>query len=348
MNVSALRHAVGRWRVTHRRSQPLILTPTDRRRFVLIGTPHHGNLGDHAIALAEAEFLRTIHPGAALDAITEADYWQYRRSLKSQLGPDDVILLHGGGNLGNIYPYAEAVRQDALRRFSAQPTVLFPQTVHFSGDASGRLAYQKARVLYQHHRHLAAFAREEFSFGALAELIGESRTFLVPDIALCLTGPLPTPRRRQGALLCFRQDLEKGITPSAEQWITATLSERFSTLRKTDTVIPGLLSAAAAEQRLTELLSRFAGAELVVTDRLHGMIFAALTRTPCIALPNFNRKIFGVSKWLEGLPFLRYAEELSALAATVDAVCSAERDAARAFAMLSAAFDPLRAVLECL
>lgn len=346
MNITTLRHAVGRWRVTHRPAKPLMLTPTDRRRFVLIGTPHHGNLGDHAIAFAEEEFLKTIHPNATLDIITEDEYWQYRRSLKGQLRPEDVILLHGGGNLGNIYPYAEAVRQDALRRFSAQRMVLFPQTVYFSGDAAGHLARQRARAVYRHQHRLAAFAREAFSFAELCELVGEERTFLVPDIVLSFTKLLPTPRQRQGVLLCFRRDLERGITSGTEQWITTTLSEQFSTLRKTDTVLPGLLSAVAAKERLCDLLTRFAGAELVVTDRLHGMIFAALTRTPCIALPNFNHKIFGVSKWLEELPFLRYAEADSPLAPLVKEVCTADRDAPRAFAMLSAAFDPLRAVLE--
>ncbi len=41
--------------------------------------------------------------------------------------------------------------------------------------------------------------------------------------------------------------------------------------------------------RMEELNSKFAeflSSGLVITDRLHGMIFAAITGTPCIALDN--------------------------------------------------------------
>lgn len=35
---------------------------------------------------------------------------------------------------------------------------------------------------------------------------------------------------------------------------------------------------------------KFRECELVITDRIHGMIFAAITGTPCIALSNYKIK----------------------------------------------------------
>ena len=35
----------------------------------------------------------------------------------------------------------------------------------------------------------------------------------------------------------------------------------------------------------------FQKSELVITDRLHGMIFCYITKTPCIVMPNNNHKI---------------------------------------------------------
>ena len=38
-------------------------------------------------------------------------------------------------------------------------------------------------------------------------------------------------------------------------------------------------------------LMRFARRQVVVTDRLHGMIFSAVTGTPCVVLSSYNHKI---------------------------------------------------------
>ena len=48
----------------------------------------------------------------------------------------------------------------------------------------------------------------------------------------------------------------------------------------------------------------------MVTDRLHGMIFAALTKTPCIVVPNSNYKIKGIYEWLKGLNYISFLEDM--------------------------------------
>lgn len=51
--------------------------------------------------------------------------------------------------------------------------------------------------------------------------------------------------------------------------------------------------------------------KVVVTDRLHCMIFCAITQTPCVVLPNSNHKIKGTYEaWLSHLPYLVYMDEL--------------------------------------
>lgn len=44
---------------------------------------------------------------------------------------------------------------------------------------------------------------------------------------------------------------------------------------------------------------------MVITDRLHGMIFAAITGTPCIAFDNISKKVSGVYKWIESLEYIK-------------------------------------------
>jgi pyruvyl transferase EpsI len=49
--------------------------------------------------------------------------------------------------------------------------------------------------------------------------------------------------------------------------------------------------------------------EVVVTDRLHGMIFAAITGTPCVVLQNSNHKIESTHQtWLSSLSHIMLQE----------------------------------------
>ena len=51
--------------------------------------------------------------------------------------------------------------------------------------------------------------------------------------------------------------------------------------------------------------------KLVITDRLHGMIFCAITGTPCIVFSNYNHKVKGSLKWLEHLNYIRFLDDSS-------------------------------------
>ncbi|MDK8210749.1 polysaccharide pyruvyl transferase family protein, partial [Bacillus subtilis] len=53
--------------------------------------------------------------------------------------------------------------------------------------------------------------------------------------------------------------------------------------------------------------SKFKAAEVVLTDRLHGMIFCAITRTPCIVFNNYNHKIeSSYNDWLKDLKYIKF------------------------------------------
>ena len=62
------------------------------------------------------------------------------------------------------------------------------------------------------------------------------------------------------------------------------------------------------EQSVREKLEEFSQAELVITDRLHGMIFSAITSTPCIAMDNLSRKVSGGYEWLKYLEYIQMVE----------------------------------------
>lgn len=61
---------------------------------------------------------------------------------------------------------------------------------------------------------------------------------------------------------------------------------------------------------LDNIWNNFKSSKVVITDRLHGMIFCAITKTPCVVLPNSNHKISGTYyNWLSELEFIQFVEE---------------------------------------
>ena len=64
------------------------------------------------------------------------------------------------------------------------------------------------------------------------------------------------------------------------------------------------------QREVTKKLKEFSEAKLIVTDRLHGMIFAALTNTPCIALSNSNGKVQAVYEWIKENEYIIFADDI--------------------------------------
>lgn len=69
-----------------------------------------------------------------------------------------------------------------------------------------------------------------------------------------------------------------------------------------------MISPDIRKEIVEQQLSRFASAKLIITDRLHGMVFAALVGTPCIVFNNYNHKVCGTYDWIKALPYIRLAE----------------------------------------
>jgi pyruvyl transferase EpsI len=57
-------------------------------------------------------------------------------------------------------------------------------------------------------------------------------------------------------------------------------------------------------------LSQFRSAKIVITDRLHGMVLAAITGTPCIVFSNYNQKVLGTYDWIKDLNYIRFVRDI--------------------------------------
>lgn len=285
-----------RWRMKlhslKARHQPQHLIPasSNPRAFIFLAADY-GNLGDLAITEAQRRFLEAELPEHEVIEVPISETLSGLRSLRKQVKPDDLITLIGGGNTGDMYDDIEYLRELVIKAFPANPMISFPQTIEFSDSPYGTWAKKRAQRVFSHHRRLFLIARDSRSAQLATSLFSSTPVFEAPDIVLSLPHQPDQSQLRTGFVIALREDKERHpYSPSREQVIT-TLSP-MGRVVSTDTHLGDVrLDERSRHQALTSIWEEFARAEVVVTDRLHGMIFSVITGTPCVVMNSSTGKV---------------------------------------------------------
>lgn len=280
---------------------------------IIFGTPQHSNIGDIAIEWAEEEFIKDKLPNYTLLLITVEAMGHYFSEIKTLIRKEDILLGHGGGNMGDTYPVEEEFRRRVINEFRGNKILTFPQTVYFSATRFGDDELAKTQAVYAIHPNLTLIARENVSFDYMRNKFPNNRVILTPDIVLS-SSAFGESTARLGALLCLRADKESVLNPSQRKNISDFLSDKYEHVKITDTVsYSPFFPFMSKRSVLVRKLNQFRESEFVVTDRLHGMVFAAITGTPCIALTNFNHKVLGTYQWIKNLTYIRFCNDTKEL-----------------------------------
>ena len=123
---------------------------------------------------------------------------------------------------------------------------------------------------------------------------------------------------RDGVVFCLRTDKEK--TLENEDILKSIIKGKYPdyAICYADNLVNRCILPEDREKEVYAQLGKFASSKLVVTDRLHGMIFAAITATPCIALDNCNGKVGGVYEWIKENEFIRFCKDLNEVKQAVE------------------------------
>jgi pyruvyl transferase EpsO len=300
----------------------------DAEHPALLEFPAHPNVGDSAIWLGEIAFLAERlkrHP------VRTSDVYSYSRERLAATRGLDLILLHGGGNLGDLWKGSLDAKIRVLDDFPDVPIVQLPQTIHFQDPA--RLdAYRRA---VDRHRNFTLLVRDRDGFD-MAGGAFDCEVRLCPDMALWLT--LQRPARPVHDVVCLlRTDIEARAQPAArnvpagaDAVVVDWLDEpgRFAIRAEralTDAVARYPRKLAFLERPMTALRHRVAWTRVrrgcailsagraVVTDRLHGHILCVLMDIPHVVLDNSYGKLSHFyDSWTRTAPGARFAPSLDA------------------------------------
>ena len=177
--------------------------------------------------------------------------------------------------------------------------------------------------------NFSVFVRDESSYSFVRRNVPFVNVELKPDIALILANNSIYPKNefRNGALILLRNDGEKTLSDSELEKVLTFLNKKFNrNLLQSDTHVyhDDNLDDKKAKKELKSLWDKMSCRELVVTDRLHGMIFAAITGTPCVVLKSKSPKVKGVYNWIKECEYIELVENIDDLNKAVEKVLQAK------------------------
>lgn len=265
----------------------------------------HNNIGDIAIGIAEKRFFDKYFPAAEKHFIYEAVFARYQRKICHQIQPGDVIILRGGGSIGNTVRH-EQHREEIIRKFKRHLIISMPQTMCFADTKKGEREKARAAKIYSKNKNLLLIAREEKSYFDMKKTFPGTNILLTPDIVMTMDFHLPQ-LSRNGILLCFRSDWEKNLSVESIQRIEQACHALTNAIQYTDMYAGDeFIPLEKRNEVFFEKINQFKRSSLVITDRLHGMVFSAISGTPCVALSNYNHKVRETYKWLKRFPYIHF------------------------------------------
>lgn len=281
----------------------------DEEKVIYMLTPRYGNLGDQMISVAIEKILSDIFVNKKIFEIEEEVYLKRKEEIKKYINKKDVIILTGGGNIGDIWLGAEQIRRNVLEEYPDNKIIIMPQTITFRTNEEK----EKSIEIYSKVKDLSVITREEYSYKIAKEIFKNSKIYLIPDSVLYLEDYFDERfnDKREGVLFLLRKDHEKTISSNISENIEAILKKLDLNYDFSDTVIKskGKINKKTRINFCKKLIEEISSKKLIITDRLHGMIISVITNTPVIVFGSSTKKTIGSLKWVKHLNYVSFIED---------------------------------------
>ncbi|MEB6335159.1 polysaccharide pyruvyl transferase family protein [Serratia rhizosphaerae] len=287
---------------------------------IYLDYPLHLNVGDLLILKGAEQFFKEND----YKVITRhSDHTSMNFVEKTDSIPEHVVIvLHGGGNFGDLYPAHQRLREAVVKKYRNNQVVILPQTVHFKDKAN----LLKSGAIFKQHPNLTIFCRDTNSEAILKEHFCDN-VFLCPDMAQSLWNVFPQQKSgdiKQKAMWMIRRDIEKtdlsALGAEADpnnfvDWhdICTDADRRFMKFmhlfEKLNRKIPGNLFPTNTmwyqytDKLVDRVNQRFMSHDSVITSRMHGHILCCLLKMNTQLIDNSYGKNSGYyESWTKGVP----------------------------------------------
>lgn len=146
--------------------------------YVLLDLPYHANIGDTLIWEGEYNYLSKLDFNCLYSSSSETCSFP-------PLKPDTLILIHGGGNFGDLYPEHLKFLKKIIKKYPNNKILVFPQTVYYENVQN--LINDSEELSC--HNDLSICVRDNNSFLLLTEYLNAA-IVLLPDMAFCISNDI--------------------------------------------------------------------------------------------------------------------------------------------------------------
>jgi len=297
------------------------LIPLIDDNFVYLDLPYHDNIGDTLIWEGTLHFINKLK----FKCLYKASIVTFKSS-KIKSSKKSIILLHGGGNFGDLWYEHQRFRLDIIQKYPEHKIIILPQTVFYKDEKQLRTDAE----IMAHHPDLTICARDHKSFDLLKTHFSANKALLLPDMAFCI------PPRSLNKYLVKESDKTLLLKRNDKELSEASLKNMVNIDQKYDVHDwPSLEKIYPSSKRLYDMIAskhvsrgmtdwyanqffkknliavgtRFISSyKEIYTTRLHVAILSILLHKKCYFLDNsYGKNSTFFETWLynlEGITFL--------------------------------------------
>jgi pyruvyl transferase EpsO len=281
-----------------------------------IDIPSHYNTGDLFIYLGTECFFSKYNVDVRYRAIQSS-------VNKSSIAKNDVIIVHGGGNFGDLYLKHHRMREAFLLEFSHKKIIFMPQSIHFNDEAN----IEETRVFFSKLKDVMLYVRDDESYKIGKKLTDNVE--LLPDMAHSLHPLIETceivniQSEKKKVLNLKRVDCEsvednRNVAKRSFDWedLCSSSDIIFNRLIQESKRLPFIreqvlrLWTRQINYNVTSAINYVSNFDLVYTDRLHGFLIAYLLGKEVVLLDNCYGKISRYhSRWFSACELITTYDE---------------------------------------
>lgn len=288
------------------------LEPLIGEKCILTDLPYHDNLGDVLIWQGELDFLKSINK----TPINQSNYLTFNYPTVDER---TTILLHGGGNFGDLYRILQEFRLNVISKYLNQRIIVFPQSVWYNDES---LIAKDAAILAK-HKNLYLCARDKWSYDFMKEHFSANNILLVPDMAFCINKKFlvnthlknkkslyfkRTDKELDNTTVCDFLDVETHDWPTYESrhwssvinyWLLE-LNRRIPFGKSISNILIDFFVQHYMRSDYVKIASKFLSSYgMVITTRLHALILSTLMGIPVRYIDNTTGKLSAFANtWL--------------------------------------------------
>jgi exopolysaccharide biosynthesis predicted pyruvyltransferase EpsI len=225
----------------------------------------------------------------AINKLDSKVYRQTQRAGKIKVNPAHVILIHGGGNIDDLWVFGLRLLKNVIFNNPENVIIIGPQSYRFWKTNFPKLFQEAKQEIY-------LFCREKYSYNLLRSmnLPKNVNIGLSHDTSLYLSKEDFHPRHGDYDLVCLRTDKES-ILPQKMIDLIRLPRNRTIDLKQSEKGV--VVNDISLLKHFGDFANLVEGSRKVFTDRLHVAILATILGKDTTLYPNSYYKNKGVYEY---------------------------------------------------